>query len=325
MERRFAEIDNLKAAGIATVVLIHCLRSPWDPMIAPAEVWLGHMTRFGVPAFLVASGFLYASDVGVSLRVTARRLRRIVLPYLLVSLAAQAWWAILEVSTETGSFWLDLALGSSMGPYYYVFVITLLVAVTPIFSRLPPRVVAALTIAMIAAQWYVDAAIGMPIVMFWHSRSPLLWWAYFLIGWQFCRHHTTVSRWIAARGAALPIALAIAIAALGAASAASESYLVVRSAAWLNVYAILALIVALSCGRESSPGPLRYLSDSSYAIYLLHLFFVTSIERYLPAPPLRVEFLPIAVAWLFGLLGPIVLLTALQRILGSRSRDVLGA
>ena len=90
MERRYAEIDALKATAIATIILIHCVRPPWAPGIPPIEVWIGHITRFGVPAFLFASGFLYATTAPVSLGVTARRLRRILIPYAVVSLAAQA-------------------------------------------------------------------------------------------------------------------------------------------------------------------------------------------------------------------------------------------
>ena len=155
---RFVEIDALKTAGIATVVLIHCVRTPWDPLISPLEIWLGHLTRFGVPTFLFASGFLYATSERVSARLTLRRLRRILLPYLIVSLAAQAWWSLLQLPTEVRAFWPDLAFGASMGPFYYVFVIAGLVVVTPLFARLPSVALTALTVVMLAAQWYVDGA-----------------------------------------------------------------------------------------------------------------------------------------------------------------------
>ena len=58
---RRIEIDALKTAGILTIVLIHSMRTYWDPSISTLEVWIGHATRFGVPAFLCASGFLYAT------------------------------------------------------------------------------------------------------------------------------------------------------------------------------------------------------------------------------------------------------------------------
>ena len=48
---RFAEVDWLKAVGILVVILIHTVRSPWEIGAAPVELWLGHVTRFAVPAF----------------------------------------------------------------------------------------------------------------------------------------------------------------------------------------------------------------------------------------------------------------------------------
>ena len=73
--RRYPEIDAIKAAGIVTIVLIHALRSPWDAGVSELERWLGHVTRFGVPGFLFASGFLYAGAPADSV-TTGRRLRR---------------------------------------------------------------------------------------------------------------------------------------------------------------------------------------------------------------------------------------------------------
>ena len=66
MSRRYVEIDVLKAVAITTVVLIHGMRAPWDPGLSATEVWLGHLTRFAVPAFLTVatvltlwSGYVY--------------------------------------------------------------------------------------------------------------------------------------------------------------------------------------------------------------------------------------------------------------------------
>ncbi len=323
-ERRYVEIDALKTAGIATVVLIHCVRAPWDPLISPFEAWLGHLTRFGVPAFLFASGFLYATTERVSARLTLRRLRRILLPYLIVSLAAQGWWAMLQLPTEVRDFWPDLAFGASMGPFYYVFVIAGLVVVTPLFARLPAAGLSALTLVMLAAQWYVDAAIGLDMPLYWHLRSPLLWWAYFLIGWQVRLHQTRIESWLKPRTYWLAPLTGVAIIALAVQSAAPSPLLIVRSAAWLNVYAILALIYSLACGRTEPGGTLRYLSDATYAIFLLHLFFVSGVQLLVPHTPLFAASAPIVLPWLAGVAGSIILLTAARAALGERSRDIVG-
>lgn len=324
MERRFVEIDALKVAGIATVILIHCVRPQWDPSISPFEFWIGHWTRFGVPAFLLASGFLYAGGGRTRWRDTPRRLRRILLPYLFASVLAQLWWAARGEATVTGSLWRDLLFGASMGPYYYVFVITGLVLVTPLVARLSRPLLTAATLALIAAQWWVDAALGLPFDAFWHIRDPLLWWAYFFVGWQLRLHHDGVSAWISARRPPLLAGLALAVAVLGALSASDAGILAVRSAAWLNVYAIGALILTATCGARNAPLWLRTASDATYAVYLLHLFFVLSAQQLVPLPPLRAAFAPIALPWIAGVLGPAVVIAALQRVLGRRSRDVIG-
>ncbi len=322
-KQRFVEIDALKTVGIATVVLIHCVRTPWDALISPVEIWLGHLTRFGVPTFLFASGFLYATSERVSVRLTLRRLRRILLPYLIVSLAAQAWWSMLNLPTEVRAFWPDLAFGASMGPFYYVFVIAGLIVVTPLFARLPRAALTALTGAMLAAQWYVDAAIGFPIPLYWHLRNPLLWWAYFLVGWQVRLHQPAVSNWLAPR-TWLPPTVLIAVVALAVQSAAAGPLLGVRTAAWLNVYAILLLVYSIACGRADASGVLRYLSDATYAIFLLHLFFVSGVQLLVPHRPSFAGFAPIALPWLAGMFGPIILLTAARALFGGRSKDIIG-
>ena len=180
--RRYPEIDAIKAAGIVTIVLIHALRSPWDAGVSELERWLGHVTRFGVPGFLFASGFLYAGAPADSV-TTGRRLRRLLAPYLVASAVAQLWRARAGLPHEGGSLLADLLLASSLGPYYYVLVIALLVLLCPLIARLPLPVLHAATGALVASQWFVDAAsVGM-LPLYWHLRSPLLWWGYFALGW----------------------------------------------------------------------------------------------------------------------------------------------
>ena len=91
------------------------------------------------------------------------------------------------------------------------------------------------------------------------------------------------------------------------------------------MYAILAALFAATCNRSRSPAPVRYLSDATYAIYLLHLFFVYSVARYLHMAPGRAD--PVVTGTLFGagLMGSLAVVAATRRLLGSRSRDLIGA
>jgi len=325
MTRRFAEIDALKSIGILTVVFIHCIRAPFDPTIPAIEIWLGHLTRFGVPAFLAASGFLYAAGVVDSKRATLRRLRRIGVPYLIASGVAQLWWAVQGVPTETGSWVADLFLGGSMGPYYYVFIIAGLVVVTPLFARLPGNAMAALTLVLVAAQWFVDAASGLLLPFFWHLRNPLLWWGYFALGWMVRLHYDAILTWIAPRRGGLTLAFGSLVVVLSAASGLPGPRLLVRTAAWLDVYAICGLIFVATCGRERLPAVMRSLSDMTYPIYLLHMFFVLAASDLFPPRPRHATLLPIVVPWAAGVLGSVSLIAALQAALGKRSKDWIGA
>jgi surface polysaccharide O-acyltransferase-like enzyme len=324
MERRFAEIDALKSIGILTVVLIHSVRAPFDPAVSTFEIWLGHLTRFAVPAFLISSGFLYAG-VSATAAGTLRRLRRIGIPYLAASLIGQLFWAARGEQTETGHWASDLLFGSSMGPYYYVFVILGLVLVTPLFAMLGRRAQVGVLCLLVAAQWWVDAASGMLTSFFWHLRNPLLWWAYFATGWILRTAYDPVRSLLQSQR---PLALAISVvlvAVLSALSGFAEARLIVRTAAWLNIYAICALIFVAACGSERVPTALRTLSDASYPIYLLHMFFVLTAVELFPLPPRSFALLPVLLTWAAGILGSISIIGALKAMLGNRSKDWIGA
>lgn len=325
--QRRVEIDALKAAGIVTIVLIHAIRTPWDPEVSTLEIWIGHATRFGVPAFLCASGYLYATREPVPLATTAARLRRILVPYLLASLLAQLFHAARGEAPITGSIGLDLLIGASFGPYYYVFVIAILVAATPLFARLSPRALSIATGLLLAAQWTVDVAPLGALPLTWHIRSPLLWWAYFLIGWTVRLRAAPLSAWVGRRRLPLAAGLLLAFAALTAASALGgrAPLLLVRSAAWLDVYVILAAIAVWARGVRGSPPWLRFLSDATYAVYLFHLFFLLPVHDRLPAPSHAAALVPIALPWLAGLLGSLLWVVAARALLGRGSRDWVGA
>jgi fucose 4-O-acetylase-like acetyltransferase len=326
-QARFAEIDALKVAGIVTIVLIHSLRPPWDPAVAPLEVWLGHATRFGVPAFLFASGYLYATRGAVGRATLAGRLRRILVPYLLASALAQAFRAATGHEDGTGSVWLDLLIGASFGPYYYVFVIVCLVVATPLFARLSSGALLLLLGLFTLLQWVADSGIMGWLDLRWHLRNPMLWWAYFLLGWWARLHRAGIQRVVEARRHALLAALVVATGALSAASAleGQAPRLFVRSAAWLDVYAILGLVFVATSRMKEVPGWLRFASEATYSIYLFHLFFLVPARWLWPLPVGSLDLAAVALPWALGVAGPLLLVAAARAALGARSRSLIGA
>ncbi len=333
MTRRYSEIDTLKAVGILVVIFIHCIRPPWAPQVPPLELWLGQMTRFAVPGFLAASGFLYATTTPVTLQATLRRLRRIMVPYLIASIAAQLFLALRGEGKEAATILTDLLMGSSFGPFYFVFLITVLVLVTPVFSRLPDKAVVAILAALLLWQ-IVDVLVIAPraareganvFSSAWVVRSPKLWWSYFLLGGVARRNYEPLLAWVLARRAALVAALALIVAGLGAVWAFDVSRTATSFAAWLNILAILMLIAAASCGRSQVPGPIRFLSEATYPIYLFHLFFVYLAQDVLPHTRGVIDPVAIFGPWAAGLAGALAVIALGRALLGDRSRAIIGA
>jgi FkbM family methyltransferase len=185
---RLAEIDLLKSLAILAVVVIHALRPPWDVGATPADRMIGHLTRFGVPAFLFSSGFLYARQArGLgSIRI---RLERLMLPYLVASCAAQVFWRVQGLNPSGGSLVHDLALGASFGQYYYVFVLFFLVLASPLFEMLPAMAIALAFSVFFAMQGLTVAGVRGDLGLFWLLRDPFQWWAQFLLGWLVAQHY----------------------------------------------------------------------------------------------------------------------------------------
>jgi len=322
---RFFEIDSLKVAGILAVILIHSLRAPWDPGIFSTELWLGIVTRFAVPGFLFCSGFLYATSTRITFGTVLRRMRRILVPYLICSIGAQIWWFATGQRHAFDAIVREMLLGSSFGPFYYVFVHFFLVLFAPLFVVLPKTALAGLTALMIICQGFLESSTALFLPIFWHIRNPLLWWGYFLLGWTIRLHHESVSLWIAARRRVLMLALTATVLVCTWFASFEDRSEWVRAAMWLDIYAILGFIFVATCGRRSTPPLMGILSDATFAIYLLHLFFVYGAQRLVQPAVNEFEALVIAGYWSAGLFGALALITLVRWLLGPRSRDVIGA
>jgi peptidoglycan/LPS O-acetylase OafA/YrhL len=321
-------IDVIKAAAILAVVVIHSLRPFWLPDVSEAEKMVLLATRFGVPAFLAASGFLYYSREAIPLSVIGRRLRRVVVPYCFVSLAAFAYGWFHPHRLTAASFSEGLLLGAFFGPYYYVFLLVGFIFATWVLSRLPSRLVtwvsaAALVAAAARESWTPE--MWKPFKGLWQVRHPLLWIGWCLLGWTAAAHRHAVSAWATRHRAAI-VATCVGYAALLAA-ALGTGMLAGRPARASVVLLILATICglyALGSGR-GTPTWVQTLSDWTYSLYLLHPFFIYYVQDAV-APALGLApavWVPLSA--LAGLAGALAVTVAARRCLGRWSRDVVGS
>ena len=321
--RRF-EVDLLKAVGIVTVVLIHCVRPSFAADASAVESQIGSITRFAVPGFLVASGYLYAFSGSTSGADTRRRFRRILVPYLVASAAAQLFWLAFEGRTITPrTLAEEIALGSSFGAYYYVLIAALCVLLAPLLSRLGDRALAFATAVMVVAQYLCWALPVLP--MFWALRNPLYWLGFFCAGWWLGTQQPGATRWLASRRTAICSASGAGFVALRILGTILTGPHASKLLLLLSVWCALCGILTFGVGRTGDHPVVRQLSESTYTIYLFHLFFVLPLQRILP--PAAGVFDPLAalVPWLAGLAGPFLLAAAGRALLGPRSRSILGS
>jgi surface polysaccharide O-acyltransferase-like enzyme len=301
------------------------MRTHWDPRISSTELWLGSVTRFAVPGFLFCSGFLYATTTRVAGRTVLRRLRRVLIPYLICSIGAQIWWIATGQAHAFDTIVREMLFGASFGPYYYVFVHFFLVLASPVIALLPGPALAGLTVLFVASQGWLESSTTRPLSFFWYLRSPLVWWGYFLLGWMIRLHHDTVRRWITSRRGSFLAATTLAVLACTWFASSEGRSEWVRAAMWLDIHAILAFVFVATCGRRSAPAPVTVLSDATFAIYLLHLFFVYAAKRVVQPAVREFDAWVIVVYWSAGLLGSLAVIAGARSLLGPRSRDVIGA
>lgn len=327
---RYSEIDAIKAIGILGVVLIHSVPTTWQEWQTPGERWLLAVTRFAVPSFLLASGFLYAARRKVPSDVTVRRLRRVLLPYLVASAVAQSRRFLLGGPMSLDTVAYDLLTGSSLNVYYYVFVLFWLILLVPLLARLPERLLL-LALPLLMGCQVADELGTFDLSTAWAWRNPLRWAAYFLLGWLLRLHYPTWSQWVRVSGRWLGATLAALVAAAWIAMAVLDPSLA-GLAAWFHTYAMIGCIVVLVSRAQGRSPTLEWLSNASYPIYLYHLYFIWMAAEILPAR-IPAEAFPggggvwalVASRWVAGIAGSLAVVAMTRWCAGSRSRKWLGA
>ena len=102
----------------------------------------------------------------------------------------------------------------------------------------------------------------------------------------------------------------------------------VSATAWLMILTSLGFGFVVSAEREFSPPLmrwLRWLRDASYPVYLFHLFFLTVAAQEIRMASRVFEPEKLFALWLGGMVGPIVIVSMGRKLLGPRSRILLGA
>jgi fucose 4-O-acetylase-like acetyltransferase len=344
---RWHALDHVKAAAIVAVVVTHSGRVSLSGADSTADFVLTSLwTRFHVPSFLFASGFLYASRSPQPARTLGRRLRRVLFPYVVASLAVMLVGAAVTALAPQWTRWptsiasfrdvaWQLATASALGIYYYIFLIVCCIPLAWPLSRSVPwgawilcLVMAALALAIDAGlvtrpAWYAAERLGGGVV-FWAMRDPFerFQMGYFLAGWLAALHLPALARF-AARRRPLVLALCAAGLATGWASFCGVLLPSLQTAA-LVFYSLAVVSLLTLATRRRVAGPVvRFLGDASLGIYLIHRIFQLLAEPLSAGWPVPLR---IATQVAVGLGGASLVLLAARRLLGEgRARQWLGA
>ena len=328
--RRIAAVDFVKAVAIVAVAVTHSGVPPWAPVYSAWDFWLcGILVNFQVPAFLFVSGFLYRRAAPIPGRVMGRRLARVVVPFLVASAVAYALG--FARARTAGELLFQLATASTLGIYYFVFLLAMFVPTIWVLSRLPERAVrglcAALWLVAVATEVYAYVRIvdttRPPTLegLFWLARSPFNFnYAMFVSGWVAAAHAGRLAD-VAAHHRPAVLAASLAGIALFVAVAARWPWATPGGLRMLYTLSVVSLIAAVT-RTWRVPALLRFLSTASLGLYLYHHMVQIPLQPAVRAWWPLARILTVAGA---GLVGAGVLCRLGTAVLGRRARTVLGA
>jgi peptidoglycan/LPS O-acetylase OafA/YrhL len=273
---RYPWIDLLKAAGIVAVIWIHAFNR-FDVAQTPLVERLSMLSRFAVPAFFLASGFLQAVGrrTGPGEFFT-QRLRRLLVPYGVASAVAILFrWLALGESFAPATMLRMLVTGDAWGIYYFLPLLVVTSALGEIlfrFPRLAWPVWIGLTVLGILAyqlQFYAGSFAA-------ELRNPLRWWGWFCGGWLLAVERGRIDAW----GGRVRMTFGgLLVAAAGGCFVAAVTWLPPgwsRTGATLEYLMVEGLLLgtALAAWQGRCPAAIRWLSEASYPLYLQHYFFI---------------------------------------------------
>jgi fucose 4-O-acetylase-like acetyltransferase len=321
---RLHAIDHIKAAAIVAVVFTHAGSTGWAPRPDNWDFFLSRAwTLFHVPSFLFASGFLYARTRGVDLAHVRSRLSRVLIPYLIASAVAQLAGVTTAQSLSDVAY--QLLTASSLGVYYYIFIIVVCIPLIWPLSRMGQRGVWAAWLACVALTlaFELDASLRPTRSLLWSLRDPLekFQLGYFLSGWAAALALPEIVR-LYERHRRFAVLLAGAAVLLGLALRVQIVDLPIGT--FQRMIYTFGVIGTLAIATRARPAGsvVRFLGDASLAIYLYHRIFQLLARPLCDGwqDPLRILG-QVAI----GLGGASILVLAARRLLGAeRARRLLG-
>lgn len=327
--RRYTEIDLLKCLCILTVVYIHSISTSLDP-----ANFMGYLandvTRFAVPGLFIAAAFLFDKKKGSIRRIATKKLIRLLPPYLFCSLCFQ----ILNVpglivrleNIDLGRLFYNLFYGDTFGIYYFVFVLFYLFVFSLVLRYIPNRLILGLWgLSAVLLVVFVKILIGYGMSFFAMLRHPFFHLFAYLTGWVFSLNYEMVSmftkryRLEIISGGIVLISIIVFYTRMGGSHFAWFPILT-----QLYIYLCLMVLITIGMWMDTSHKFIRFFSESSYGIYLLHFPIVKFCQSIYPEISAHYSFIYALISWSVGVAGSILIIVGAKKIAGSYSKYMIG-
>lgn len=332
---RLFEIDLIKAVCIGAVVLNHAQDGLHLGHPALARL-LQEWPRFAVPLFLWVAGFLFHKSSVPTSTLLRRMARRIVVPYLVCSvfmLWFRATWLFEPRLTDVspGHILLLVLTGRTLGIYYFVALITGLYLFSLWLRTWPARLIWVLW-GVLGVRWLTSdvallslrgASSGLADVL---TEMVVVGAFMYLSGWLLSLRYADWrprlrrnSGWLFTLALLLEFSAMLLITQL---DTGSPWYALLTC---VHFFAMLMGLLSAGLRWPTNAPMIRVLSDWSYAIYLLHFPLLRAAQYGMVNEENASRLDILLVLWGMGMGGTVLLVLVLRRLLGRRSRLLIGA
>ena len=277
MRKRYPQMDGLRTAAAAGVAMIHVSAGRAGTIAALCNV----LARFAVPLFILLSGFGHGGDdqdISAPLKLFAKRMKRILPPFVLWSLIYLAVEAFFGKPHET-PLWDLVSGGAYIHLYFIIVLIQLEILYVPLYRavRRAPNITLAVsalvTLAMqvlICGDWL--ALWSLPALPIPYTRTFVPYLLFYVAGLWLRRRDRMPEKtgWLQLAGAAALWTLSAWAAVAVARRFPGINGLSLRPDLTVYVFTTGLLLWLLCSLTKDVPRPVRSLSRLSFALYLSH-------------------------------------------------------
>jgi peptidoglycan/LPS O-acetylase OafA/YrhL len=310
----------------------------------PVGFFLSDWTRFAVPGFIFAAGFLFKKGPVDIKRLAIRLVTRIIPPYVVCSLiivflglAERGGRPVIVTRTTILG---DLLLGNTIGIYYFVFVIVYLYAfsfILRLFSARTILVLWACTIA-ITIVFYLNPFVWVPALLshilpkgtfelfFIVMRHPCIHIFFYISGWAASLYYPRIRPFLSKRFIPfIVIAVLGDIVVLYFIHNPRLDYSPKQLTIQVHIISTISFLLLFGIRKKFFVSAIEYLSRNSYGIFLIHFPFIRYVQRMFPEATARFSFGYSTLVWLGGIVGSIVVIEIAKIVLKKYSPYVVGA